>query len=270
MKKTLLWLLSLVITLSTIFYQRVIEPKKYVEGKAYFDQLEIPYKLPRYHEITSDCPVQLVVPDENILAYVEYRPYNSDDLWTRCAFKRKEEIITTYISPLPKSDVIEYRLVLFDNDRDLEISIPKYGFVVMHWRHPVPTVFLVLHHVILYLALLFSLSTGLMAIISPHRPWKLALLTCLLFFLGGICLRAMVAKYSSGIWWSGFPVGDNFFENKMILIFLSWLTLFSFKIRDEIGKGWFIATSLFTLIMFNIPNYWLNPEPIITYPPPPY
>ncbi|MCX7974910.1 MAG: hypothetical protein N3B16_10495 [Candidatus Aminicenantes bacterium] len=270
MKKLLFWILALIITLGTAVYQKITGPIKYIEGKAYFDTLEIPYKLPRFHETSSDCPIQLVVPDENILAYVEYRPYNSDDLWTRSAFKRKGDLITTYISPLPKSNIIEYRLVLFDNDRDLEISIPKYGFVVMHWHHPVPTPFLILHNTILFFGLFLALLTGLEATVRSGRPWRLACLATLFLFLGGLVLRSIVEKYSSGIWWSGFPVGDDLFDNKMFLTFLGWLTLLSFKLRGEIARGWFIAASLFTLGVFLIPVDWLNPVPPITYRLPPY
>lgn len=266
MKNLFFWILSLLITLGVATYQYLTGPDYPIKGKAYFDQLEIPYKLPRSHATNSDCPLELVVPDENILAYVEYRRYDSEDLWTRSAFKRKGDIITSFISPLPSTDIIEYRIVLFDNDRNIEISIPQYGLIVMRWHRPVPAAFQILQMVTLFLGLCLALRTGLEAMSPNGKAWRLALMTALFLFLGGLLFASIVEKYSSGTWWTGFPIGNNLHANRMLFAFLCWLTVLSFRLRGEVAKGWYIAASLLTLAVFLIPYSVLTFEPRITYP----
>lgn len=270
MKKFFFWILSLIITFGLAAHQYLTGPDYPVKGKAYFDKLEIPYKLPRSWATNADCPIELIVPDENILAYVEYRPYDSEDLWTKSAFKRKGDIITSFISPLPSTDKIEYRIVLFDNDRDIEINIPQYGFIVMRWHRPVPAPFQILQMATLFLGLCLALRTGFEAISHSDRAWRLALMTTLFLFLGGLLLASIVEKYSSGTWWTGFPIGDNLIANRMLFAFLCWLTVLSFRLKGEVARGWYIAASLLTLSVFLIPYNALTAEPPITYPLFPY
>jgi len=266
MKKVIFWILALMMTSGMAIYHYLTGPDYPIKGKAYFDQLEIPYELPRSHVTSSDCPVKLIVPDENILAYVEYRRYDSEDLWTRSAFKRKGDLITAYIYPLPKINKIEYRLVLFDNDRDIEITIPKYGLIVMSWHGPVPLPFKLLQIIATYLGLLLSIRTGFEATGRSGRPWRLALLTTLFLFLGGVLFASIVEKYSQGTWWTGFPVGHNLLANRMLFCFLCWLAVLSLRFAGPVARGWYIVASILTLAAFLIPYNVLALEPRITYP----
>ncbi len=266
MKKIFPWIFSTLITFGVATYQYLTGPNYPIKGKTFFDQLEIPYKLPRTHAWNSDCPLELVVPDENILAYVEYRRYDSEDLWTRNAFKRKGDIITTYIYPLPSIKTIEYRIVLFDNDRDIEISIPPNGYVVMRWHGPVPKALTILQLITLFLGLCFALRTGLDAIGQGNMVWRLAVMTTLFLFFGCLLFASIIDKYKFGTWWSGFPVGDNLLADRWHIVFLFWLTLLSFRLKGRIAKGWYIFVSLLTLAIFLIPYNALVPEPPIIYP----
>ncbi len=263
-KKITFWLLAIIVTLVTIVYQRVTGPTYPIRGKAYFDQLEIPYRLPRSHVTTSDCPVTLIVPDENVIGYVEYRPYRTKELWTRAPFKRDGDKITAYVPPLPAAGKLEYRVVLFDNDRDLEISIPQYGLVVMRFRGPVPGPVLILHVIVIFLGLLFSIRAGLEALSRSGRPQPLALLAFIFLFLGGLVLGPIVQKYAFGAWWTGFPVGRDLTDTKTLVALVFWGIAVVMGRKGRPARGWYLAASLLTLGVFFIPHSLLGSELRVT------
>ncbi len=260
MKKALLWLSAIVITLATLVYQRVTGPTYPKRGVAYFDQMEIRYRLPRSAVSTSDCPISLIVPDEAVLGYVEYRPYRSDELWMRAPFERDGEKVTAYVPPLPAAGKLEYRVVLFNNDKNIEISIPKYQLVVMRFRNPVPTAVLVLHVITIFLGMLFSARTGLEALWRGSRPRTLALLTTFFLFVGGLILGPNVQKYAFGAWWTGFPVGRDLTDTKTLAAFLFWVVALIIGWKERPVRGWYLAASILTLGVFLIPHSLLGSE----------
>lgn len=271
MKKALLWLVAILVTLATLVYQRLTGPTYPKRGVAYFGQMEIRYRLPRSHVSTSDCPISLVIPDEAVLGYVEYRPYRSDALWMRAMFIREGEKVTAYVPPLPAAGKLEYRIVLFNNDKNIEMAIPKYNLVVMRFRNPVPTAVLVLHVVTIFLSMLFSTRTGLEALRHRGRPRALALLTTFFLLLGGFVFGPVVQKYAFGAWWTGFPVGRDLTDTKTLAASLLWAVALVIGRKERPVRGWFLAASLLTLGVFLIPHSLLGSElKDVPFPPPYY
>lgn len=271
MKKALLWLVAILVTMATLVYQRLTGPTYPKRGVTYFDQMEIRYRLPRSHVSTSDCPISLVVPDEAVLGYVEYRPYRSDVLWMRAMFIREGEKVTAYVPPLPAAGKLEYRIVLFNNDKNIETAIPKYNLVVMRFRNPVPTAVLVLHVVTIFLGMLFSARTGLEALRHRSRPRALALLTTFFLLVGGFVFGPILQKYAFGAWWTGFPVGRDLTDTKTLAASLLWVVALVIGRKERPVRGWFLAASLLTLGVFLIPHSLLGSElKDVPFPPPYY
>ncbi len=269
MKKIILWILAFLLTATTVVYQRLTGPTHPRRGKAYFENMEINYRLPRSHVTTSDCPISLVVPDEDVIGYVEYRAYRTDELWMRSPFERKGDKLTAFIPALPAGGKLEYRVVLFKDRENVEINIPAYELVIIRFRQPVPAPFLILHIITIFMGMLFSTRTGLEALRSHSQPQRLALWTLLFLFLGGLVFGPIVQKYAFGDWWTGFPVGRDLTDTKTLAAFFLWLMAIAIGWTGRPARGWYIAASILTLAVFFIPHSLLGTERRY-YPPLPY
>ena len=93
----------------------------------------------------------------------------------------------------------------------------------MRFKAPVPAWALVPHILIIFLARLVGVRTGLAAAFGRPEMRRLAQITLAGITVGGMILGPVVQKYAFGAFWTGWPFGYDLTDNKTLVMFLAWL-----------------------------------------------
>jgi hypothetical protein len=258
MKKTLFWLLAFIITAATAVYQRRTGPTYPVSGKAALTRGEVRYELLRSAEITSDCEISIDVPDTEVGGRLLYMRFKSGDPWTEVALTRQEKRLVGYLPRQPMAGKLAYKVVL--NDRGKEVSLGGDEPIVIRFKGHAPLPLLLAHIVVIFAAMLFSTRAGLAALGRKSDPRRLAVWTAVLFFIGGFILGPLMQKFAFDAWWTGFPVGKDLTDSKTLFAMLAWLVALVAGRGGRKNRGWVLAASIVTLIVFLIPHSLLGSE----------
>ena len=81
MKTTLYWILAVIITLATAYYQRKTGPTRPKKVEITLNGTEYTFRLLRTHEGERDCEISLEIPDTLISGRLSYKRYPSNDEW---------------------------------------------------------------------------------------------------------------------------------------------------------------------------------------------
>ncbi|MDH7512434.1 MAG: hypothetical protein QHH14_05765 [Clostridiales bacterium] len=258
MRRLLFWLLAVLITLASAVYQRLTGPTYPLRGKAAVAGEEIRFKLPRSHEITSDCAVAVKVADEKTSGRLEYKRYKTSDAWTEANMARENDRLVGYLPRQPMAGKLAYR-VLLTSDTE-EISLTGEDQVIIRFKGVAPVPLLVAHVILMFLAMLFSTRAGLAALDRKSHPRKLALWTIVLLFIGGFILGPVVQKYAFGAWWTGFPFGFDLTDNKTLIAMAGWVVALVAGRKGKPARGWVLLASVLMLVIFLIPHSLLGSE----------
>jgi len=258
MKKILFWLLAFVITAASAVYQRMTGPTYPVRGKAALTNGEVSFKLPRSAEITSDCEVSLEVPDTEVGGRLLYQRFKSGDPWTELAMIRQEKRLVGYLPKQPMAGKLAYKVVLADRGKDFSLRGDEP--IVIRFKGHVPTPLLLAHVLVIFAAMLFSTRAGIAALDRKADPRRLAVWTVILFLIGGFILGPLMQKFAFDAWWTGFPLGKDLTDSKTLFAMLAWVVALVAGRGGRKNKGWVLAASVVTLIVFLIPHSLLGSE----------
>jgi len=82
MKIAFYWILAVFITFAAIIYQRKTGPTYDKKVSVVIDQKEYMFKLIRSHGGTTDCKIELSVPDTEISGALLYKQFPTNNPWT--------------------------------------------------------------------------------------------------------------------------------------------------------------------------------------------
>jgi hypothetical protein len=258
MKKVLLWVLAFVITVSAAFYQRMTGPTHPLRGKAMLDDTEIAFKLERDPETTSDYEVRVEVPQTEITGALLYKRHKTDDPWTKITMVREDDFLAGSIPKQPTAAKMEYKIFLASQGKEISLSGEKP--VIIRFKDPVPTIVLILHIIIIFLAMMFSTRAGIEALNPKGNPRKLVLWTIGLLIVGGFILGPVVQKYAFGAFWTGFPFGTDLTDNKILIAMIGWIAALIAGRGGKPARWWVLGASILLLAVYLIPHSLLGSE----------
>jgi len=262
MKKVLFWFLAFIITAASAVYQRITGPTYPIRGKAALTNGEVSFKLPRSAEISSDCEVGLEVPDMEVGGCLLYRRFKTDDSWTEAAMTRQENRLAGFLPEQPIAGKLAYKVILTDRGKDIPIGGDEE--IVIRFKGHAPLPLLIAHVLVIFAAMLFSTRAGFAALDRKSNPQRLAVWTAVLFFVGGFILGPLMQKFAFGAWWTGFPLGKDLTDSKTLFAMLAWIVALVAGRGGKKNRGWVLAASVVTLIVFLIPHSLLGSE--LKYP----
>ena len=214
MKKSLYWLLAIVITLVLSVYQRMTGPtypqKVTVElnGKPY------KLKLPR-SGVQQDEVITIKGVDSRAKAQLHYRRY-------------------------PTSEKAGWK------------DYPADEPLVIRFRNDVPASVLIPHILLMFGAMLFAVYTFLLVITGKtYKKWLW--ITVATLFVGGFILGPMVQHVAFGPWWAGFPYGTDLTDNKTLIAFVAFLAAVA-TLKWKYNKWVVALAVLLMIIVFSIPH----------------
>ncbi len=254
----LLWALAVLITLSSVVYQRMTGPTYPIRGKVTVEGERVSYKLIRSHETTGDAAMRFRVPDRGVRGELVWRRYRSNDTWQTIPLEREGDELIAVIPRQPAAGKVAYRVVLIPESGERIVLNTEPALI--RFKGPVPAVVLIPHILFMFIAMLFSNRAGLEAIARGGNAYRLAVWTTVLFFTGGLILGPIVQKFAFGAFWTGWPFGHDLTDNKTAVVFLFWLAAL-WRGRDPAkARMWIVTAAVVQLLVYLVPHSVLGSE----------
>jgi len=268
MKTFFFWFLAFLITISAAIYQRKTGPTYPKQQTVTANGISYQLKLVRSLGLDEDPAVKLAINDTSIKAKIYYRRYRSKDEFQTADFHFKSKPIHSYlmnkifkvdkdegfyaeVPQQPAAGKIEYYFEL--TDRSGTNTYLKETPVVIRFKGGVPLAILLPHILFMFIAMLFSTLSGLLATfrVPSFREFGLWTFGCL--FIGGMILGPLVQLYAFGELWTGVPFGWDLTDNKTLIAFLFWiLAVIMNRRRDR--PFYTVLASVVLLLIYSIPH----------------
>ena len=162
MKKSVYWLLAVVITLVLSIYQRMTGPTYPQKVTVELNGESYKVKLPR-SGVQQDEIVKLKgIPQTQGNISLHYRQYPTTSDYTTVDFVWKDSVWQAALPVQPVAGKLQYYLTV--GDKDYQADEP----VVIRFRNDVPAYILIPHILLMFGAMLFAVLRSLHALVGDH------------------------------------------------------------------------------------------------------
>ena len=260
MKKSWMILLSVVLTMFFAVFQRMSGPTYPKSGKVTVNGKNYAYKLPRSGTTGKETVVKFPNVIDNTSgastqkasqgAFLYYRQYPlvEGEEYTQVPMRWQDGKWTAALPFRPQAGKWAYYV------QAEGVSYFADEPVIIRYKGDVPAGILIPHILLMFLSMFFAVMAGLAAIFNkpPYKRYTLLTLLCLL--LGGFVFGCLVQHYAFGVYWSGFPIGSDFTDNKTLIALLAFLTAEGILVFRKQARWVVLAASIVMLGVFCIPH----------------
>lgn len=257
-----IWLLTFVLTVGFLVWQKMSGPTYPVRTRVEFGAGEHKVVLLRTHSINGDMPVTVQVAgpeaaDPGVTGTVVWRRYPTEEPWQRLPMVYDRGLLKAELPRQPMAGKLEYHVELRQAERS--ILIPDGEAAVARFKGDVPGLVLVFHVTFMVLGMLFSTGAGLEALTGDGAPLKtLSRVTFVFLFLGGLVLGPVVQKYAFDAYWTGWPLGEDWTDNKLAVGALVWAIALWRTSTARPGalaaRVWVVLSAITILVIYSIPH----------------
>lgn len=255
MKRTVwFWLIAIVITLAAIVFQRQSGPTYPKKIDFSVDTVAATLKLPRSSEVGGQLQIAIPALPWEYTAKLHHRPYPSNSEWTvEPPFWPENDKFVSYLPEVnQKAAKLEYFIEIEHFTSGEIIKLPEEP-VVIRYKGAVPAWALIPHIIFIFIALIFSSLSGVMAAFN-HSKFKFwSVVTLILIFVGGLIFGPIVQKFAFDHFWTGFPLGMDLTDNKTLIMFVAWLVAVLVNWKRSVPIATILAAIL-TLVIYSIPH----------------
>jgi hypothetical protein len=268
MKTLLFWILAFLITISAAIYQRATGPTYPKKSEILVNNVSYKLKLVRSLGLDEDPVVKLNINDPTISAKIYFRRYLSKDEFQSVDFKfiskpihswvmnkifgmTKDEGFIAEVPRQPAAGKVEYYFEITDQSETK--TYLKEKPVVIRFKGGVPGYILIPHILFMFIAMLFSNLSGLLAVfkVPSFRKYTIWTFGCLL--VGGMILGPLVQLYAFGDLWTGIPFGWDLTDNKTLIAFVFWVAAVAMNRKKE-RPFYTILAAVVLLLIYSIPH----------------
>jgi hypothetical protein len=268
MKKFILWLLAIVITISAAIYQRHTGPTYPKKAEVELNSRVYQLRLVRSLSLDEKPEVRLDITDTSVRAKIYYKRFMSGDEYQSADFHYEVQPVHSFIlnkifkvyeekglfanvPRQPPAGKIQYYIELTDSKGTQTLF--RNSPVVIRFKGGVPGYILVPHILLMFLAMLFSTLTGLMAATAWTSFKKYAMWTLILLIAGGMILGPLVQYFAFGDLWTGIPFGWDLTDNKTLIAFIFWIIAVIMNRKRE-RPFYSILAAVILLLVYSIPH----------------
>ncbi len=268
MKTFLFWILAFLITISAAIYQRTTGPTYPKKITVSVNEISYPLKLVRSLGLDEDPVVKLDINDSTVRAKIYFKRYLSKDEFRSADFQFKSKPVHSFIMnkifkinknegffaevpQQPAAGKIEYYFEI--TDKNVTTTFLKESPVVIRFKGGVPAAILIPHIFFMFLAMLFSSFSGLLATFKVPAFRKYALWTFAFLLIGGMILGPVVQLYAFGDLWTGIPFGWDLTDNKTLIAFVFWMLAVIMNRKKE-RPFYTILAAVVLLLIYSIPH----------------
>jgi hypothetical protein len=250
-KKTIFWILAVVISLAAMVYQRMTGPTFPKKYEISYNNEEFRFGLPRSNNgRPGDYPVEVELP-EPISANLIWRLFPTEDPWDTLVMERQGDLLSATLPRQPPAGKIEYHLELTADGKYIDLHEDKN--VVIRFRGDVPAWALIPHVLMMVLTVIWSMATILFAMANIPAYKRTMGITIIFLLIGGFILGPIVQKYSFGQFWTGWPLGEDLTDNKVLAALIAFLV--AWFLRNKSYSRWLaVGASLVMLAVYLIPH----------------
>lgn len=256
MKKSLIWTISVLITLGAAVYQRYTGPTYPEVYKINLENQTIKISLPTSHGGETDKRIRIKEVEKPIQGFIICRRFPTNESWDTIFMQREEDLLTVYLPSQPPAGKLEYYLFLKADTKLVRVNEQP---VIIRFKGSVPGYVLIPHILFIFGAMLFSTVTGFFAIYNYSRYRIFAWVTMILLITGGLILGPVIQKFAFGDFWTGFPFGKDLTDNKILIAFVFWLAAILANLKKE--RRWVTVLAAVVYLVINlIPHSLLGSE----------
>jgi len=257
MKKTILWTLTVIITLSAAYYQRMTGPTYPKRVSVTLNDTIHKLKLVRSIALDERSAVRLKISDPSIKAILYFKRLNTEEEYQTSEFINEKDGYFAAIPQQPAAGKLQYYIELTDS-KGTQVLF-KDEPVIIRYKGGVPSFILIPHVLIMFVAMLFSTLAGLMALVKLPSYKQYAFWTLILLAAGGMILGPVVQLYAFGELWTGVPFGWDLTDNKTLIAFLFWI-LAVYMNRKTDKPMYTILAAFVLLLVYSIPHSLFGSE----------
>ncbi|MCF8229566.1 MAG: hypothetical protein K9G58_02320 [Bacteroidales bacterium] len=256
-RSVLLWILSFLLMAVFAIYQRMTGPTYPVNSSATIEGVALDYHFPRSQDSDEDAMVEVETKDPDIKGTFHFRRYKSHDKWTTIPMERVDGKLRASIPRQPAAGKVMYKVDIEKNGTVKRITEEP---VIIRFKGSVPDQVLYPHIFFIFLAMVFSIRTGIEALLKGKYTYLYTIITTLLLLLGGMILGPIVQKYAFDAYWTGWPFGHDLTDNKTLVSFILWIIAFFVLRKNKENRSWPIIASLALIAVYLIPHSVLGSE----------
>jgi len=261
LKKIILWVLAVFLALAAMIYQRSTGPTYEFKGEIEHLGIAYNYELLRSQETTNGAKIELPqIRDDAYVAKLHYKRYQTQDTITTIDFHLNND--NQFIAQLPVQPAagkMEYFITGSTSEKEFQIPERGEENIVLRYKDPVSDAILIPHVLMMIIVIIFGIRAGLSAIFDHQTMRKWTIVAFASMTLGGMILGPLVQKSAFGEYWTGFPYGGDFTDNKMLIMWLVWavaLAIIGFKPKrkEGISRVAVLAAALVMTVVYLIPH----------------
>lgn len=246
----ILWIIAFVLTLLIAYFQYITGPTHPINSIEHLNGEIVRYKLPRSSDNSSkNISISIRTKKENTRALLSFRRLNSNDKWEEKEMKRDGYRLITEITTQPCAGKVEYKIKVVYNNKELELN--KGKSIIIRFKGKVPKIFLMIHIIFMFFGIIFSIRTGMEVLRKDGNYAWMITCTFVMVLFGGMVFGPIVQKYAFNDWWTGFPIGKDLTDNKILIIVILWALAFFLKKKS---KWWAFVATVLMLIVYLIPH----------------
>ena len=252
----ILWTLAFLLTAAFLVWQKISGPTYEVRFDTEVSGVPLKGELLRTHSITGDMPVTVNISDSEVAGTVIWRRYPTDHSWERLAMVNEGGQMTASLPAQKMAGKLEYS-VEFEKDGEV-VRIPAEESAVARFKGDVPNLVLVFHVSFMILGMLFSTGCGFEALSNGGSLKILSRISFLFLLLGGLVLGPVVQKYAFDAYWTGWPLGGDWTDNKLAVGAIVWLIAMIGTRNAGVGRPsgkWLCVLAMMAIfIIYGIPH----------------
>ena len=256
-KPTLLWIFSVIFTLSIAYYQRTTGPTYPIAGKAEISGQTVSYRLIRSQGGDSDAKVVVKNAGPLVTGLITFKRYNTPDDWTTLTMQREGDDLIGYLPNQPPAGKLAYHVSLTDGSQTQVLNEKP---AVIRFKGDVPAWALIPHVIFMFTAMMMSTRTGLEAVFKGRKAYSYAMITVITLFAGGLILGPVVQKYAFGAYWTGWPFGQDLTDNKTLVAFIFWAIALWRLYKNPANRTWPVIAMIVLLMVYLIPHSMFGSE----------
>ncbi len=275
MKKSLLWFLAIIITIGAAYYQRITGPTNPKKTNIILNGNEYEISLVRSLSLDEPPEVRLGITDTSVSAKLFYKRFRTNDEYTETEFVYKVVPVNSPvmnklfgitedkgffagIPDQPPAGKIQYYIEV-TTDKEGTQTLFRDSPVVIRFKGAVPSIILVPHVLLMFVAMLFSNLAGIMSLVKYPGYKRYSGLTLVLLLAGGMILGPLVQKYAFGDLWTGIPFGWDLTDNKILIAVTFWILAVIKNRKDDKPVYTFVA-ALILILIYSIPHSLFGSE----------
>ena len=256
MKKTIIWVLAVLITLGSAYYQKKTGPTYPKKIKIEVNGETFNFKLPRSAETGNNPKITIPETDSTTQVKLFYKRYPVNESFISSDLISENNEMVAFLPSQPPAGKLEYYLGFTNIKTQHEVKTEP---VVIRFKGAVPAWALLPHILLMFIAMLLSNTAGLFAITKTKEHIFYGQLTFLLLVLGGLVFGPIVQHFAFGQAWTGIPFGWDLTDNKTLIAVLFWLVAVLSNRKNPKYRNTIIAAAVLFLI-YIIPHSLLGSE----------